>query len=231
MSLSVNRGKKLEIVVNKISFNRYPIKTPLVTPNHKLTSLIKKHVKPHLQNGDVIVISERIVAIIQGRSYLIDDIHPSFWARHLYKFVSKHPGGIGLRSPWTMELAIREAGLIRIFLAAIVSLITRPLRIRGLFYIIAGHNVNAIDGPCDYSLPPSDKSAKLGPKNPQKVVRQLANLFKTGFVIIDANDYGVRVMAVSSGIDKKLIAQIIVDNPMGQSREQTPIIIVRRMNN
>lgn len=228
MSIKLNPQKKLTIKVKNNQYFRYPVKTHIISDKDNLSEIIDRYIKPIKKKDDLIVISERVVAIIQGRSFLINEIKPSKAAEFLHKYVYPHPGGIGLKSPWTMELAIREAGLWRIIFAAIISAITKPFGVKGLFYILAGHNINAIDGPCDYSLPPSDKSAKLPPKNPQKIVNHLSKKYNQQFVIIDANDYGVSILAASDGIDRNLIKKIFVDNPMGQSQEQTPIIIVRK---
>jgi len=47
--------------------------------------------------------------------------------------------------------------------------------------------------------------------------------------VVDANDLGVNVLGISGGLDKKLIARIIKDNPLGQSDEQTPVGIIREI--
>ena len=117
--------------------------------------------------------SEKIVSIAQGRSYFIWDIKTGFWANTLSKFVKKTPYGIGLGSPWTMQLALNEIGLPRMLFASLTSLITKPLGVKGLFYKIAGNDINTIDGPTEYSLYPSNVSAKLGPKEPQKVAEEI----------------------------------------------------------
>ncbi|MBI1862529.1 asparagine synthase (glutamine-hydrolyzing), partial [Candidatus Microgenomates bacterium] len=49
-----------------------------------------------------VVVSEKVVAIAQGRSYFIWDIKPGVLARVLSKHVTRTPFGIGLGSPWTM---------------------------------------------------------------------------------------------------------------------------------
>lgn len=222
-----NKGKKLTITVDGKRYMRFPIHTHIISEKDSLSKIISFYVVPLLKKDDVVVISERIVAITQGRSYPIDKINPSILARILSFFVTKHPGGIGLKSPWTMELAIREAGLCRILLGSLVAAFTKPFGIRGLFYKVVGKNINAIDGPCSYTLPPGDKQAKLGPKQPERVVDSLRKTFNHTFVIIDANDYGVNILASSPQIDNNLFRKIFSDNPLGQSREQTPIAIVR----
>ena len=59
--------------------------------------------------------------------------------RTLSRFVLKLPTGVGLSSPWTMQLAIQEAGLPRILLAAVVSAVGKVIGKRGWFYQVAGH--------------------------------------------------------------------------------------------
>jgi len=201
-----------------------------ILKNLFILQIVKKYTQKHLRKGDIVVISERVVAITQGRSIPIKDINPSWWAQKLYTYVYKHPGGIGLRSPYTMEIAIREAGLLRILLAAFLAVMTKPFGLRGVFYHVAGHGVNAIDGPTPYTLPPGNTSVTLGPENPEKVSQEIEDALGFGVVIIDANDYGVRVLAKSHRIDlsDNMLRRIFSDNPMGQSDEQTPIIIVRK---
>lgn len=219
----------LKITVGNDSFLRFPLRTHVITPGESMPEIVQRYTSPHLRAGDSIVISERIVAISQGRSFPIQDIHPGWWARHLYPFVHNHPGGIGLRDPHTMQLAIQEAGVARILLAGVASAVTKPFGIKGVFYHVAGHGINAIDGPCDYTLPPGNTSAKLGPKDPEKVCREIAQRVGYPVAIIDANDYGVNVLGASEGVDKRLIHDAFLDNPMGQSDEQTPITILRRV--
>ena len=95
------------------------------------------------------------------------------FAKVLSKFVTKTPYGIGLGSPWTMQLAIREVGLLRILFATFISIVTKPVGIKGLFYNITGSVVRSIDGPTEYSLYPSNLSAKLGPKDPQQAADKI----------------------------------------------------------
>ena len=128
-----------------------------------------------------------------------------------------------------MELAIREVGIIRIIAAAAAAAITKPFGVKGVFYTIAGKSINAIDGPCDYTLPPYNKYAKLAPANPNGVARTIAEKYNCPTVIIDANDLGVSILGVSSkDLNTQLYQKAFQDNPLGQSSEQTPIAILRK---
>ena len=180
--------------------------------------------------NDIIAVSEKVVAITQGRSYDLRKIKPSPLARILAKYVKKSPYGIGVSIPQTMQLAIEEAGAARILIAAFISAITKVVGIKGMFYRIAGRKVAAIDGPVDYAIPPYNKHCSKAPKNPDKVCAEIAGLLGCQTVIIDANDLGVEVLGRSSKkISKKLIKEIFADNPLGQTNEQTPLSIVRRV--
>lgn len=227
-----NAGK--ELVVSYVRdqeerLARYPVRTNVVLPHDDLLELVTKHTTEYLRPDDVLAISERVVAITQGRAYRVDEIRPRWLATQLVRFVTKNPAGIGLARPETMELALREAGTLRILLAAAVAAVTKPFGISGLFYRLAGHSVNAIDGPCSYTLPPYNAYAVLGPKDPDAVAERLARRIGVGIAIIDANDLGVEVLGVSEGVDRARIRAVFRDNPLGQSSEQTPLAIVRNV--
>jgi len=228
--LKANKGKKINIEVNGKSYARFPISTHIIKPTDPIVGTIKSYVSNHLQPGDFVFISEKIIAIMQGRSFPIADIKPSYWAKLFSKFVLKTPYGIGLRSPWTMQLAIQEAGLWRIFLGALAVVVTKPFGIRGVFYKVVGKRVNAIDGPCEYTLPPYNKYAKLPPKDPDKVAKDIKKQIDHEVVIIDANDLGVEILGKSSdAIGNDFAKAVFKDNPLGQTNEQTPICIVRKV--
>ena len=182
-----------------------------------------------LLKSDYLFVSEKIVAICQGRAWDISEIRPSLLAKVLSRFVYRSPYGIGLGSPWTMQLAIEEVGVLRLLFAAACSAITKPFGIRGVFYRIAGTAARAIDGPCDCTIPPYNHYAKKAPKDPDRVARRLAGLLGCRVVIIDANDLGVEVLGrSSSSIPTLFCKQVFRDNPLGQSRESTPLCVVRR---
>jgi hypothetical protein len=129
-----------------------------------------------------------------------------------------------------MQLAIDEVGAPRILLAAIVSGLTKPFGIHGLFYRIAGPQAAAIDGPTSYTIPPYNESATLGPSDPDGAARRLAAALDKPVAVIDANDAGVNVLGASPGVDRQLVRRLFADNPLGQSREQTPIAVVERVD-
>lgn len=228
--LQPNEGKELKISTKYGDFLRYPVKTHVVVKGDSLKEIIDKYVRDYLEPGDMIFISEKIIAISQGRAFDIDDIHPSKLANFLCKFVYKSPYGIGLGSPWTMQLAIDDIGVPKIMFAAFCSAVTKPFGVRGVFYKIVGDKGRAIDGPCDYTLPPYNHCAKLAPKDPDKVAKELENYSGCKIIVMDANDIGREVLGVSDkSIDIEMCKEIFRDNPLGQKSQQTPIAIVRKI--
>lgn len=230
MDSQTNPGKNLAITVDGVNYERHPVKTHVIKIGDNLTDILKQYVVPHLEANDLIFMSEKIVAISQGRSYPIAEIKVSKAAKFLSDKVYKSPYGIGLGSPWTMQLALDEVGYFRIGLGILVHLLCKPFGIKGMFYRIVGRTVAAIDGPCDYTLPPYNKYAKLGPKDPDKVAWQLKTDIGHDVVIIDANDLGVNILGTSTTeIPRETLAAIFKDNPLGQTSEQTPVAIVRKI--
>lgn len=228
--LKPNPGKNLEIKVEEEKYERLPVKTHVIKKEDDLLEVVGKYLKPDLREGDMVFISERMVAITQGRAFPIKDIKTSSLAKFLSKHVYKSPYGIGIGSPWTMELAIREVGRFRIFLGVLAAALTKPLGIRGVFYKVCGPKVAAIDGPCDYTLPPYNKYAKFGPLKPDKVAKELKNFLGHEVVIIDANDLGVAVLGRSDKkISRDFARRVFRDNPLGQGSESTPMCLIRKV--
>ena len=228
--MNSNPGKKLIIKINEERYARYPVKTDLITPKDKnLLEIIKKYTNGLLEEGDTVFISEKIVAITQGRAYPINEIKASKIAIWLSKRVYKNPGGIGLASPETMQLAIEEIGLWRVLLAGFVSLIIKPFGIKGIFYIIAGDKARGIDGPVPYAIPPYNTYASKIPLEPKKTAVKISEEIGFPTAIVDANDLGVRILGASKGIDKKILIKALKDNPLGQCDESTPIGILRKI--
>ncbi|TSC95237.1 MAG: F420-0:gamma-glutamyl ligase-like protein [Parcubacteria group bacterium Licking1014_1] len=230
MDLLPNPGKNLIIEVNDKKFARYPVKTKLITPEDKdISIIIEEAVKNYIQPKDIVFISEKAVAITQGRSYPIKEIKAGAAAKFLSRFVIKTPIGIGLGSPQTMQLAVEEVGLLRILAASFLGAVFKFLGIKGVFYIIAGAKARSIDGAVPYAIYPYNTYVSKGPEKANQVAEMICKKIKTSVAIVDANDFGVNVLGSSQGVDKKLIAKAIRDNPLGQTNQQTPIGILREI--
>ena len=224
-----NEGRAIHATLNGVVYARHPVRTHLVTTADDAATVVARYVGEPPADVRLVAVSERMVAITQGRSYPIRDIRPGRLARLLERFVTRPGYGIGLGSAETMELAIREVGAPRILVAAAASAVTKPFGIHGVFYRVAGPQAKAIDGPTAYTIPPYNQAATLGPKDPDGAARALAAAVRTPVAIIDANDAGCAVLGTSPGVDRRFVERLFADNPLGQAREQTPICLVREV--
>ena len=94
-----------------------------------------------------------------------------------------------------MEYVIRTVGLRRIITAAIGGAVTRPLGMHGTFYRLAGSVARDVDGgppPYEHVLfPPLDT------KVAQRICADLERALDIGVSIVDLNDFGGSIRAVS----------------------------------
>ena len=225
-----NDGRVLHASLAGVVYARHPVRTRLVTAVDDAAEVVSRYVGEPGNDVRLVAVSERMVAITQGRAYPIKEIRAGRLARLLERFVTRPGYGIGLGSAETMELAIREVGAPRILLAAAASAVTKPFGVHGVFYRIAGPQAKAIDGPTAYTIPPYNQAATLGPKDPDVAARSLAAAIGAPVAIIDANDAGCAVLGASPGVDRRFVERLFADNPLGQAREQTPICVVREVS-
>lgn len=228
--MQANEGKALEASVDGTSYARIPLRTRVVMPNDDLDSVVMEYAKDAVQPGDLLFVTEKIVAITQGRSYRLDEISPRPLARFLSRYVVRTSYGIGLGMPETMEMALRECGTLRILFAAGVSVITKAFGRRGDFYRIAGDKARAIDGPTKNTIPPYNQAVVLGPKDPRGVAERLKKMLGGNLevAVVDINDIGGNILG--STLDKageRRLVEILGDNPLGQATQSTPMGIVR----
>ena len=230
MSAEANAGKALTRTVEGTSYARIPIRTRVVMPGDDLDAFILEYAKDAVQPGDLLFVTEKIVAITQGRSFKLDSIKPRKLALFLSKYVTRTPYGIGLGMPETMEMALRECGTPRILFAAAVSAVTKAFGRKGDFYRIAGDKARAIDGPTKGTIPPYNQAVVLGPERPREVAERLKALLGIDLevAVVDINDLGGNILGstMDKAGEKRLVA-ILKDNPLGQGHESTPLGIVR----
>ena len=229
-TLKPNEGKNPIIEVDGQRFERLPIKTHLITKEDDIIEVAEKYGAPVLsQPGDILFISEKIVACSQGRAIPLDEIHPRKLAVWLSGHVVKTPHGIGLGMPETMEMALQEVGAPRILFAAAVSVIGKKIfKKKGWFYTVAGYKARSIDGPCHNTIPPYNHYVVLGPEKPDEVAKACAEKLGYRVIIVDINDLEGQILGTSDpSMDRDLYVKILKDNPLGQDNQQTPMGVIR----
>lgn len=231
--MQANPGKNLSREFDGVVYERLPIKTRTVFPHDLLEEIIQEYAGPIVHTGDVLFVTEKIVAITQGRSFLLEEIRARRLASFLSRYVVKTPHGIGLGMPETMEMALRECGTARILFAAAVSVVSKKLlRRSGDFYRIAGEKARAIDGPTEGTIPPYDRSVVLGPLYPNRVAQHLKQLLggNIDVLIVDINDIGGNILGTTRSPDENpKWVEILKDNPLGQESQSTPLGIIREV--
>lgn len=224
----VNDEKNEFCEVDGARYQRLAIRTHTLTIEDNLLDVVRRYIKPYVQPGDIVFMSEKAVGCTQGRAVKLSDIHPRPLAVFLSKHVTKTPAGIGLGMPETMEMALREVGTPRILLAAAVSVVGKLLGKKGWFYQVAGRRAASIDGPCSYTLPPYNQYVSLAPDAPNETAATVAKELGCTTIIIDQNDLGGEILGTSdASLDFAHTLRILKDNPLGQESQRTPFGIIR----
>ncbi|MDB5244593.1 MAG: hypothetical protein JWN18_463 [Parcubacteria group bacterium] len=229
-----NEGKQLGTVIDGSEYLRLPIKTRVIQPGDNLMALLSEYVKPHVKEGDIFFISEKIVCICQNRVIRRDAVKPSKLARLLSSKVKNYEGtpefrGLGHGTAEAMQLVIEEAGYPRVLFAAAVSAVTRPLGISGAFYFLIGKLAKSVDCPMSWTIEPFMHYAKRAPLKPNKVAKEIKDQLGVETVIVDANYRGAFSLGKStSSISENFIKQLLRDNPAGQDSEMTPFFLIRK---
>ena len=228
--LLVNFDRAEAVRVDGERYSRLCIKTPLVTVGEDLEEFVRQYAEPFLHPGDVLIITEKIVAIAQGRAMPAEQIHPGLLARFLSWFVTRTSYGIGLAIPETMECALKECGRLKILIAAGIGALGKIFGKHGWFYRVAGIQAAGIDGPCDCTIPPYNRWIVLSPKNASQVavsIRDSLQVKGVRVAVIDFNDIGGEIIGCSDEMNLRLFEKILADNPLRQGNDQTPMGIVR----
>lgn len=227
----IQPGEPIE--VGGVTYMRYPIKVPrLIAFGEGLPAVVNEFVKPHYREGDWVAVSEKIVSISQNLVRHISTVKVGRLARFITLGVKKHKNMTAWSRPEKMQVAIEIVGAPRILLAAAVGAVGKLVGKRGWFWIVAGHRVSEIDGFIPEDMYPYTEWGVLPPPDPQSDMERVQRETGIPMVTADANYIDVQVLGVSPGVglDKKIVRQILIDNPLGQGNKMTPFVIVRKVS-
>lgn len=228
--LKANENKKLEIQVGEKIYLRYAIPTHYVQIGEDYMEIIKKYVAPHYKEGDILSISEKIIALCQKRVIYKKDMKVSFLAKFLSKFAMRSDAGIGVDSPYKMQFAIDLCGPIKVIFAAILAGIGKLFHKKGIFYDIVGMEVTGLDGFYDKVFPEYGEFGIRIPENPVGVCNEIYEKLGIKAMIVDANDIERVILGKADSIEEtdEFLERLIEDNPAGQSKQLTPFILIRK---
>jgi len=217
------------VSVGQREFERLPVQTHLVHVKESLEDVLRTYVTPVYQPGDFVVLSEKVVAITQGRVIHRSLVRPGLLAKLIVKGVTPLRDDVGFSDPAKMQVAIYRAGWWRMAAAMTVGGVTRLFGRRGDFYRIAGNRVSEIDGFSHHTIRPFNEFAMLGPEDPARDAQRIEDETGWPIAIVDANNIDVKVLGQSRGVPVSAaeVRLAVLDNPLGQDDERTPIIVVR----
>lgn len=218
-------------VENRGDLSVYAIKTDLINPQDELNDIVEEFALPSLEDGDILFLSEKMVAISEGRLFHKNAVKPRGLAKFLCKFVHQTSYGPGLGLPMTMQIAIWEVGHTRILLACVAGFFGRIIGKKGWFHEVAGKAVSGIDGIDPATIPPYNNYAILIPSDPDKSAKELKKMINKDVTvaIVDVNDLGSEVLGLSeTDKTREEIAEILITNPLGQTNASTPMGIIRK---
>ena len=154
MEFVANESKKVEIETSTGVYQRHAIQTHFVQIGENYIDLIERYVKPLYEEGDLLSISEKVIALCQKRIVYRKDIHPGSWAQLLCRFVHVTPAGPGAGTPHKMQLIIMICGLPRVLLAAFCSAVTKLFGTTGVFVCMGKPVPNFLTGEYNKKIMP-----------------------------------------------------------------------------
>ena len=98
--LSANHGKRLSVEIDGRAYARIPVKTHVIVADDDIVDAVCRYAGHLLHSGDMLMVSEKIVAITQHRAYPIDQIEPSRLARFPLGSYTSPPMGLGWRTQY-----------------------------------------------------------------------------------------------------------------------------------
>ena len=216
-----------QVSVAGAKYLRLPLRTRWLDEADDLVLALKEHLEL-ARPGDTVGVSETVVILLTGKTVDINTVQPGRLARMLAGHVrprGEHARGLSV--PEKMEYVIRTVGAWRIIAAAVGGALTRPLGMSGTFYRIAGPIARDVDGgphtAYEHVLLPA-----LDTKVAQQICDDLERALDIGVSIVDLNDFGGSIRAVSPrSLSAETLASVLSDNPLGQHLTSTPFVLVR----
>src|SRR5262249_50602185 len=136
-----------------------------------------------------------------------------------------------ISQPESIQLVIDRAGAWKVGTATFLQAVGRVFGRRGVFYEIMGEAVAAFDGYTG-TMPPYERAIVFAPRNPDGFSAALRERIGIESAVVDANDLRrAKVLGASPGVARDVVERALLENPHGNSDEQTPIVVVKWRGN
>lgn len=216
-------------------YERIAIKTSILKPGDSIVTVIEEYTRTIRRPGDIITVASAVTALTERRIRCIDEIEPSYFARKLSSYVHNDNfpfgGNAPLCNPLSMQVALEEVGFWRILFSAFFGgILGKIWKGSGMFYRFAGEQAALIDD-MPGAIPPFDYYVILGPSDSREIACQIKEKTGCEAAIIDANDLQIAwAVGCSNPKQKKLIEEVMKDNPAGNGDQTTPIVLLRKLD-
>ncbi len=218
-------GKLIKIPINK-SYIALAIKTDLLGIFDDPVKTISAYCRDIIKKGDILVIGETPLAIMQGRYINPVNIKYSIYSKILCSFF--HPTS-SLATACGMQLLINKIGVTRIVLALFLGLLFKIIGIKGIFYRLTSQESSLIDDISGTTFP-YDKSIVMGPIKTNDFCKDVSKVLGINVVVADVNDLGkVKILASSNKYSSRLLKNQLMNNPAGNADQKTPIVLIRKI--
>jgi len=201
-----------------------PLRTPIVRPGDDLVAIVARAVDGIARPGDVVAVAESAVAIAQGELIGAESVRPS----KLAFAISRRADPMAtISQPESIQLVIDRVGPWKVAAATMLQFFGRLIGVRGLFYRIMGEAVAAVDGYTG-TMPPYEQAIVLAPRDPNGFAQRVLERIGVACAVVDANDLGkAKVLGYSARVDAAAVESALLDNPHGNSDEQTPVVVLK----
>ena len=232
MDFYANEGKSVTIRANGKTYARHAITTHFVQVGESYIDLLERYVKPVYQPGDILSVSEKVIALCQGRVVTEEQVKPGFWAKLLSRFVHQTSAGPGMGLPVKMQFAINLCGLGNVLKAAVCAGIDRLRGIHGTFYHMLDDEVRGLDGFYGRDIPEYEHLGIRIPADPDGVCNKVFQETGVVSIIVDATALAQEILGKCDALrdwPDETLSRLIGDNPAGQVRQLTPFILIREV--
>lgn len=203
---------------------RLAIRTHWIEPGEDIGVVAERYAERYRQPGDVLLVSEKVVAVSLGHAIPAGELAPGRLARLLVAAIGKTQQP-GLSIPERMEYVVRRTGRTRVVLAALLAGVARPFGASGVFQRVVGEWCRDIDGmiaPYEHAvIPPLDGDVAAA------IAASLAERLRMPVAILDLHDRGGEIRAVAGGVARDALYEGLSGNPLGQRDRGTPLGLLR----
>ena len=242
-----------DISIGGTTWARLPVRTEVFVPGDQLAAKAAWYVadlvagKPggrayreSLRGPWFAAISAKPVAVSQRRVCPLWSLKPGRAARVLARLARRRLPRLG--DQWTMQVAISDAGLVRVAAGTLLSSLRAARWSEQLLPVEAG----TVFPPREDAVAPADGAVVRAPLTPDSFAGAFADALRlalpsgyadtlAGIAVISADETGSRLLGFAPGpfIDAVLDAEAVItelcaDNPAGQGSECTPVLLALR---